>query len=179
MEDPYKVLRKKKKVNSKKKGSNFELDICAKLNERFNTQEFCRTPGSGAFGTTHKLPDDMRVFGDLITPKNFKFVIECKKGYNKEGILDLLNPGGWLRGVIETSKRDSYRAGRPAIIIWKQDRKDILAILDYSLYKEYKTYIDTSINIEYLKLNKDIILIKFNDLIQFSDSFWLDFNYQG
>ena len=45
---------KKKRVNSKRKGSTFERNIAKILNERFNTKEFARTPGSGAFGTTHK-----------------------------------------------------------------------------------------------------------------------------
>ena len=57
---------KKKRVNSKRKGSNFERKIAKILNERFETKEFNRTPGSGAFATTHKdLPDHLRIQGTL------------------------------------------------------------------------------------------------------------------
>ena len=59
MEDNYDFskLKKKKKVNSRAKGSTFERQIAKLLNNRFNTTEFSRTPGSGAFATTHSLPD--------------------------------------------------------------------------------------------------------------------------
>ena len=74
---------KKKRVNSKRKGSNFERKIAKILNERLNTKEFSRTPGSGAFATTHKnLPENLRIQGDLITPTSFPFVVECKNGYD-------------------------------------------------------------------------------------------------
>ena len=94
MKDDFDVspLRKKKKVNSRAKGNRFENKIAKTLNERFDTKEFCRTPGSGAFATTHKLPEYLKVYGDLITPEKFKFIIECKKGYNEEQVSDLLNP---------------------------------------------------------------------------------------
>ena len=70
---------KKKRVNSKRKGSTFERKIAKMLNERFDTKEFSRTPGSGAFATSHRnLPEHLRIQGDLITPSNFPFVVECK-----------------------------------------------------------------------------------------------------
>ena len=55
MEDNYDIskLKKKKKVNSRTKGATFERQIAAMLNKRFDTKEFSRTPGSGAFATTH------------------------------------------------------------------------------------------------------------------------------
>ena len=72
-------LKKKKRVNSKAKGGAFERQIAKLLNEQFKTKEFNRTPGSGAFATTHDLPEHITVAGDLITPLNFKFCIECKR----------------------------------------------------------------------------------------------------
>ena len=81
--------KKPKKVNSRNKGQSFERKIATMLNNRFNTKEFCRSPGSGAFATTHNIPDHLKLHGDLLTPLDFKFCIECKKGYNKENILSL------------------------------------------------------------------------------------------
>jgi Holliday junction resolvase len=99
MEDNFDIsgLKKKKKVNSRTKGSTFERQIAKKLNERFNTTEFMRSPGSGAFASTHTLPEHLKIHGDLITPKNFKFCIECKKGYNKENLYSLYNNSSDLK----------------------------------------------------------------------------------
>ena len=93
-------LLKKKRKNSRRKGNNFENKICKTLNERFKTEEFCRTPGSGAFATTHKLPEYLQIAGDLITPSNFRFLIECKNGYSKDlKISDFFNEKSWIRTV--------------------------------------------------------------------------------
>ena len=74
MEDNYDIsnLKQKKKINSRTKGSGFERQICKMFNKRFNTSEFCRSPGSGAFATTHSLPEHLKIYGDLITPEKFK-----------------------------------------------------------------------------------------------------------
>ena len=77
-------FKQKKRINSRRKGNAFERKISTLLNERFETNEFCRSPGSGAFATTHKLPQHIKVHGDLITPEKFKFVIECKSGYTSD-----------------------------------------------------------------------------------------------
>ena len=81
MEDNYDIsnLKEKKNINSRTKGSTFERQICKMFNKRFNTSEFCRSPGSGAFATTHSLPEHLKIYGDLITPEKFKYCIECKK----------------------------------------------------------------------------------------------------
>ena len=62
----------KPRVNGKRKGASYERQLAKKLNLRFNTKDFSRTPGSGAFATTHTLPKHLQIHGDLITPENFK-----------------------------------------------------------------------------------------------------------
>ena len=98
MKDNYDIsaLKKKKKVNSKAKGSSFERQVAKILNDRLGTTEFSRTPGSGAFATTHSLPDHLKIYGDLITPQNFKYCLECKKGYNNQNLYSLYNPSKHL-----------------------------------------------------------------------------------
>lgn len=120
--------KKKKKINSRTKGNRFENKIAKMLNERFNTDEFCRTPGSGAFATTHKLPEHLKIYGDLITPLNFRFIIECKKGYNKEGVCDLFNPKSNLFQMIVQASRDSGKGEKEFILVIGQDRKDPIVI---------------------------------------------------
>ena len=121
-------LTKKKKVNSRTKGNTFERKVCSLLNDRFKTTDFVRTPGSGAFATTHSLPDHLKLWGDLITPKNFKFIIECKKGYNKENINSLFNKSSEVWNFIEKTERGSNASGKYFIIIFQQDRQPILTI---------------------------------------------------
>ena len=124
-----KKLKNKKRVNSKAKGGAFERKVANMLNEQFNTKEFNRTPGSGAFATTHQhLPEHITVAGDLITPKNFKFCIECKKGYNDQTIYSLLDYNSKIWQFIEQCEKDAKKLNKVPMVIYKQDRKDILVI---------------------------------------------------
>lgn len=131
MEDNYDIsgLKKKKRKNSRAKGSTFERDIAKKLNEKFETTEFSRSPGSGAFATTHSLPDYLKIYGDLITPQNFKFCIECKKGYNSVNQYSFFDYSSELWGFIEQCKRDADKSGKAGMLLFKQDRRPILAII--------------------------------------------------
>jgi len=141
-------LKKKKRVNSKAKGGAFERQMANMLNEQFQTKDFNRTPGSGAFATTHQLPEHITVAGDLITPLNFKFCIECKKGYNNQTIYSLLDYNSKIWEFIEQSEKDAKKLKKVPMIIYKQDRKDILVIT-------YKNMFTTMIpSILYLKIIK-------------------------
>ena len=130
MKDDFDVtpLKKKKKVNSRAKGNRFENKIAKILNERFDTKEFCRTPGSGAFATTHTLPEYLKVYGDLITPEKFKYVIECKKGYDGEQVSDLLNPKSTISKMIDQAHRDSKKSSKKFLLIIGQNRQEPVAI---------------------------------------------------
>ena len=121
-------LKSKKKINSRAKGNRFENKVAKTLNDRFNTKEFCRTPGSGAFATTHSLPEYLKVYGDLITPEKFKFIIECKKGYDGEQVSDLLNPKSSISKMIAQAHRDSKKSSRKFLLIIGQNRQEPVAI---------------------------------------------------
>jgi hypothetical protein len=132
MNDNYdikKLRKKKKRVNSRTKGSAFERKIAGLFNDSLGTTEFSRSPGSGAFATTHSLPEHLKIYGDLITPQNFKYCIECKKGYNKIHINNLLDYNSELWGFVKQCEKDSIACGREPLIIFQQDRQPILAIL--------------------------------------------------
>jgi len=170
MEDNYdfSALKKKKRVNSRAKGSTFERSIAKTLNDRFNTTEFSRTPGSGAFATTHSLPDHLKIYGDLITPLNFKYCIECKKGYNKENLYSLYNYSSDTWKFIEQCEKDSEKCQKTPMVIFKQDRQKTLAIVPYnSLYKS-NNYIEIH------KEEKTYRIYLFDDLLKEPDYFWFD-----
>ena len=170
MEDDFDIsnLKKKKRVNSRTKGSSFERSICKILNERFNTTEFSRSPGSGAFATTHSLPEHLKIYGDLITPERFKFCIECKKGYNHLNLYSLYNYSSEFWKFIEQCEKDSKKCKRIPLVIFKQDRQPTLAIIPDT--------IDVLDDIKYMEIHhrKHYKMYLFEDLIKCWDSMWLD-----
>ena len=147
---------KKSRVNSKRKGATFERKIAHMLNERFGTKDFCRTPGSGAFGSTHQLPQHLIVHGDLITPKNFKYTIECKNGYSVD-LDDLFKPKSDFFKFIEQAKQDARRAGREWMVIYKKDRRKEIVVVDGPLGS--LTHFATVGHNYYIYLLKDVLAL--------------------
>jgi len=170
MEDNYdfSMLKKKKKVNSRAKGSTFERQIAKLFNNRFNTTEFSRTPGSGAFATTHTLPDYLKIYGDLITPIKFKYCIECKKGYNKENLYSLYNHSSDTWNFIEQCQKDSDKCDKIPMVIFKQDRHPTLAIVPSNIPYQATNFI------EIYKESKVYRVYLFDDLLKEADSCWLE-----
>ena len=60
--------------------------------------------------------------------KKFKFIIECKKGYNNEQISDLLNPKSTISKMIAQAHRDSKKSSRKFLLFIGQNRKEPVAI---------------------------------------------------
>lgn len=169
MKDNYDIsaLKKKKKVNSRAKGSTFERQIAKILNDRLGTTEFSRTPGSGAFATTHTLPDHLKIYGDLITPQNFKYCLECKKGYNNQNLYSLYNHSSDFWKFIEQCQKDSEKCGKIPMVIFKQDRQPTLAIIPSHVVVESNNYIEIHKESQYYRV------YMFDDLLQENDSIWM------
>jgi hypothetical protein len=118
---------KKKRVNGNRKGKNFERDICKELGKRFGG-EFRRVPMSGGFfgGMNHFKNKEVNeaakdvLTGDIITPKDFPFVIECKNYFDTPKIHNLPGIGdATLDKWIEQARLESTTANKPWIIIFK------------------------------------------------------------
>ena len=172
MEDNYDIsnLKEKKKINSRTKGSTFERQICKMFNKRFNTSEFCRSPGSGAFATTHSLPEHLKIYGDLITPEKFKYCIECKKGYNNQNIYSLYNYSSDIWGFINQCEKDSRKCYKIPMVIFKQDRQPTLAIVPkYSTPTIAISYIEIAKSPENLAQYRVYL---FDELLKEDDSLW-------
>ena len=166
MKDNYDLsqLRKKpKRKNSRTKGNTFERQVATKLNERFKTKEICRSPGSGAFATTHSLPEHLKIYGDLITPLNFKFCIECKKGYNNINIYNLYNENSDIWKFFRQCKRDAKKCDKIPMLILKQDRQKILVVVP-----EQESFEDAYICIQIYGTR----IYLFDDIIKSWDSYW-------
>jgi len=143
MEDNYNLSElikpKSKRKNSKNKGHRFENDIAKMLNEKFNSKEFSRTPGSGAYATSHNLPEHLTIYGDLITPKKFKFCIECKRGYSDMKFDALIDCNADIWKFIEQAEKDAKKADKDFLLIWKPDRRAATAF--FPARKEYIPYL--------------------------------------
>ena len=171
MQDDYdltKLRKKPKKKNSRAKGHSFERKIAATLNDRFDTTEFSRTPGSGAFATTHTLPDHLKIYGDLITPKEFKYCIECKKGYNSENLYSLYNYSSGFWKFIEQCEKDSKKCEKIPLLIFKQDRQPTLAVVPSDIPFSLSKYIEIK------KEEKVYRIYLFDDILAYDKSIWFN-----
>lgn len=176
MQDEYDlsklVKNKKKRLNSKNKGNAFQRKVAQIFNEHFETDQFAPTPGSGAFATTHSLPQHLQIYGDLITPKEFCFVLECKKGYNKENIGSTFNSKSLITEALQQSERDAKKCKKVPMVIFQQDRKDILCVIPY---KKFQPLFLTRLNY-YVSLKNEYLILTLKDLLSVyssSDIFWL------
>lgn len=174
MEDFYdldKLRKKPKRKNSKAKGSAFERKVAKMLNEHFETTDFQRSPGSGAYATTHTLPDHLKIHGDLITPKDFIYTIECKKGYNNLDIYSLLNHKSKIYEFIKQAEKDANQAKKEAIVLMAQDRRDIIALI------KQDSHISNQLNINkkrIIHILNNYILVSFKDILSVDSSLFFN-----
>jgi len=148
----------KKRKNSKVKGNKYENDVAKRLNKLFNTDEFQRTPGSGAFATTHTLPEHLHISGDLITPKNFNYSIECKKGYSVD-FGDIFKGSSTIIGFIKQAERDIKKTNKKFLILYKKDYRDEIVIVD----EEFPIQKEVRLNGKYfIYLSKDFFKLPYN-----------------
>jgi len=160
-------FKKTKKRKGKPKGSNFERKLAKELNSRFDTKEFARTPGSGAFATTHKnLPSHLQVQGDLITPKDFRFIIEAKCGYDIN-INSVFSKKSELWKFIKQSIKEGKEAKKEWILIYKKDYCDPIAVLDQRVMKNVEVH-----QHNYFIINNLYYCLPLKELLQFSNDFF-------
>ena len=169
--------KKKKKINSNKKGKRKELQVVASLNKRFEEilskfpswGKFSRTVSSGArWGQNVILPQHAKdtFTGDLVCPSGgFKYVIECKGGYNEVDLCSAFNGKcSQLDNFLSQVQKDSERCGRKPLLLWKKDRKPMLSIIRHEDVKNYEFKI-------YMKYN-DWIILGFDDFFKLPDNFF-------
>jgi len=124
--------KRKRKADGKKKGNRTELELVKVLTKRFG-EGFSRSVGSGnRWGQVNHLPKHAReVFsGDLIVPKQFRFVIESKGGYNGIDLNSIFVRGNSeLDGFLDQVTKDSKRCGRKPMLAWKKTRKPWLVFV--------------------------------------------------
>ena len=78
--------------------------------------------------------------GDLITPVNFKFVLESKGGYEDIDLNAIFLHGNKeLEEFLNQVSRDAKRCDKKPMLCWKKNRKPwLVAILSKDVPKEFE-----------------------------------------
>lgn len=159
--------RQNKKINSKKKGNRNELEFAKILTKRFE-KGFSRSVGSGnRWSQTAFLPKHaQKVFSsDLVVPKNFKFAIEVKGGYNGIDLNAIFVRGNSdLDKFLVQAYKDAKRAGKRPLLAWKKDRKPWLVFI---LTKDAQ-----NLDFKYMLHYNKWIAVALDDFLKLDDSFF-------
>lgn len=161
-------------AKSKQKGNRFEADVAKTLSERFQERlgvevGFRRTLDSGAFyggsnatkTETHNL--DYAVFGDIVSPRDFRFIIECKHYSTAPKLNSLFDGYAEWDGWIGEAEYDSKTSGKDWVLVMKYNHVKPMVIietkhLDLSLFSHHIIY-KTSYSVirfeEFLKLEEN------------------------
>jgi hypothetical protein len=135
----------KKKVNGKNKGNNWERTIANLLSDKFKEylnieKAFIRNPNSGAFmGGKNQVrmkthAEDFQTFGDILTPDNFRFVVECKHyktppSFDKFIKQDVKQWDTWIEQVTQ----DSVNSKKEMLLIIKYNNTEPFIIVDFPI----------------------------------------------
>lgn len=137
---------------SKTKGNKFERDIRDFLNETYNTEEFSRTPNSGAimgrsnWGKNEGLSEGVkRTLGsDIIVADDFHFAVECKHYGDKPNYAAIVKgPDSMLDHWLGEVVFDAINLDLHPLLFFKTNRKGIhFALPDYFAFnaKHYLVY---------------------------------------
>ncbi len=119
---------------SKAKGNKFEYDVVKVLNDVYSTEEFSRTPNSGAmmgrsnWGKNQGLAENVkRTLGsDIIVPDWFKFSVECKHYKDKPNYSEIIKgPDTTLDHWLGESVYDAINLNLHSLLFFKTNRKGV------------------------------------------------------
>lgn len=163
--------KKKKRVNSKAKGSGFERVVSNLFATSFAPLAFKRTDGSGArlggknwekMMSTFSKEMMAQYIGDICStneadcPFNFNFVVECKSYGEREPSEAFFGKSliySWMKEV----ETDCVKLGKPGIVICKWKNTPIYACYRGELPTEKKIHILEGIQVCHLE---DILGVK-------------------
>lgn len=159
-------------VNSKSKGNTFERTIANYLSDRFKDytgkeKSFIRNIDSGSYfgGSNQKRinthTEELQKFGDVLTPDQFRWTIECK-AYKTPPSL-----GSILKG--EYKKFDEWldQAAQDAV----NSNKQPLLIVKFNNTETFVMVTDCLISIMKFKY-KDYYAYKLDDFFQYDEDEW-------
>ena len=159
----------------KQKGNRFEAATAKLLSERFEPKlgvpsGFIRNADSGAFygGSnvsrmeSHNL--DYATFGDIVTPRDFRFVIECKHYATAPKLTGVFGGNSQWDGWISEAEHDSASSGKNWLLIMKYNNVKPLVVFE-------KNLTDTTFPYE-LYYKNSYRIVQLDYLLTMDDDFW-------
>lgn len=176
VDDSFLMPKKKKKINTGRKGKRREREVAKILNERFGGG-FSRTMGSG--NRTKQvtfLPKHAQdtFSGDLVTPENFAFSIESKGGYDDVDLVSVFDGGHrQIDEFMEQARFDAEGCKKKPMVVWKKSRKPMLAMLKIEDLPKFQTEGALVLREwEYILVYKDWAIVYFDQLLKEDNTFW-------
>lgn len=169
---------------SKSKGNRLERDVRDALNKAFHTEEFARTPSSGAimglsnYQKNRNLEDSTkRALGsDIICPSWFRFSIECKNYNDKPNLSKLINDeDNDLNGWVGEALFDAINMKRTPLLVFRTTRKGTFVVLPF-VFNELIKHQDFN----FLRYKRDFVILNFESFLQSSTIFheWNELHYE-
>lgn len=175
--------KRKKGIQSKKKGNRGELELTHILNERFKGYTFARSVQSGAYigqsnsYRANSMTEEQKLVfaGDIRVPINFKFTIE-HKAYAEASFWDLFNESSDLHSWMKQAEHDAESVGKQPMLIVKYNNKKRIAYLK----KNYVDSLDCS-NLETYTIfsHNGWYCFWLEDLLKETDSFFFEEENNG
>lgn len=166
LEPTIAVAPKKKRVNSKKKGSGFEGHIGKILGDNLTPMKFRRSQSSGAIlgGVNERFmehySDDAKAMfiGDVV-PTNeadvfrdlkwkLKFTLECKF-YKSPDSIDHLFNNTKIKGWFEQAATDAAKIGKEPLLIFKFNHCDTFCGVDANTIDRLPKTVKRQMNIKF------------------------------
>lgn len=146
VETTIKTQKKKRKkgINSKRKGNSSENEVRKILDERFSFTNFHRSPSSGAFvgGSNFYRKEELNKSQNLVfvgdiycSREDFKFTIE-HKAYAEASFWDLFNESSDLHSWMKQAEHDAESVGKQPMLIVKYNFHERIVYLK-------KNYVDS------------------------------------
>ena len=161
---------------SKTKGNKFENDMVKLLNATYGTEEFSRTPNSGAmvgrsnWGRKQGLSENVkRTLGsDIIVPEKFLFSVECKWYANKPNYAQIIKGSDsdldhWLAECVY----DAFNLDLHPLLFFKTNNKGVhFALPQYFVEHSW----DEKIKGQYLLRYSDFVISGIDTFLENAES---------
>jgi hypothetical protein len=131
---------------SRRKGHNFELQVAKTLSKWWGEEKsFSRTPLSGGWRRLSGMKEvEGYVSGDLVCPKDFPFVVECKKveSFQWQSLLFSYETSEFKKWY-EHCLEEAVAVNKVPIIIFSKNRWKPVCCLEKKFYE--KLHINTNV----------------------------------
>ena len=150
-------------INSKQKGSEFELKV-AKLLTKWSGEQFHRTPMSGALHWAN----DNRVVSDIVPPQSlvdagWPYSIECKKVETSWEISSYIEGTAVFWKHWKQCYEDSQREHMVPLLVFNKNYRDIYVAMTTEVYVQLGIKVENTIYLECQGWN--LTILRLNDLL--------------